>query len=235
MLTSRRTNSSSDAQQLGEAELAVDMTRRLDVVLHPDLSVSDSSTPPSSRIVLMVSSARISNGSTGIVGLCSLDWIRGGRGLRTHTRECGCNLGRVIERLTGDACDGCCIVPMSPESVQQANASDTSTEPKRVGHESKNSLSPEPGSGRGVPNCCQHGVLIHTRDGCLCCIRLCLPEPSSTFCSRLLVHPRRRHSFRGSRFLLVHATGFPVLPHSSSHFLLMLDAPWESLFPAMKM
>ena len=48
-----------------------------------------------------------------------------------------------------------------------------------------------------------------------------------------LVLPRWRHFCLGCRLLLVHATSFPVLPHSKSHFVLMLDAPWESRFPAM--
>ena len=50
-----------------------------------------------------------------------------------------------------------------------------------------------------------------------------------------LVLFRRRLFYLSIRFLLVHATGFLVLPHSYSHFLLMLDAPWESRFLAMKM
>ena len=37
---------------------------------------------------------------------------------------------------------------------------------------------------------------------------------------------RCRHFCLVFRCLLVHATGFPVLRHSYSHFLLMLDAPW---------
>ena len=49
------------------------------------------------------------------------------------------------------------------------------------------------------------------------------------------VLPRCRHFCLGFRFLLVHATGFPVLAHSYSHFFLLLEFPCQSQFPSMKM
>ena len=42
-------------------------------------------------------------------------------------------------------------------------------------------------------------------------------------------------SFLFSFSVSVHATSFLVLPQSYSHFLLMLDVPWELRFPAIKM
>ena len=53
-------------------------------------------------------------------------------------------LQQELERLIGDACDGCCVVRLSSRSVQQLNASETSAEPKGIGHKSSTLLPENP-------------------------------------------------------------------------------------------
>ena len=121
MLTSRRTNSSSNAQKPGEAKLAV-----LVFCI---------------RFGLLLSSicAASSNGTAGIVGFCRIDWIRGVRGFGTHARTRLLQLRASDSCRNWNACQATLVMgtaPLSLESAQQPNASEISTEPKRIGHNS---------------------------------------------------------------------------------------------------
>ena len=148
MLTSWKMCKSSNAQPPGEAELANDMTRRLDVVPCPDdcpRGLWPFRTSPLVHLrwtVMMTSSARISNGFAGTIEFCRVDGIRGGRGPGTHARQRqkidSCRKWNVCQTTL------CESVPLSSELAQQPNASKASTDAEIIGQNSSTCLPEKP-------------------------------------------------------------------------------------------